>query len=201
MKMASLLEKYRHYEAIIKAREDDYVYDFLNGKDVPLSVFQVYPNGRVKELKIEDIIYQSGKQFWFNKKPTRKVVEEIKLFAEEKYEFSSERISVRYSETFGEGRSSGGFKYSEIDKYLTREQAEEKSKALIAAREAEEELIKAGTHFRCERCRKVSPNESKVKHNIIGRSRDRFGKSCLTNEPMIFCSGTCAGHEQMSREG
>jgi len=195
--MRTLLEKYRHYEAIIKEREDDYVYDFFADKTVPNSVYEIWGNGNIKEKKVIDIKYHNEKYFGFNKQPTRKLVDEIKAFAELDYKFDSEKIFVHY--TTSDCR--GVFKYSEIGKHLTKEQAEEKSKILKDAFEANEALIKAGTHISCQRCRKAVLISDAVKDTIIGRGRDGFGRACITHEPMTFCSNTCASHEQMSREG
>lgn len=199
MQVKTLLEKYRHYEAIITKREDDYVYATI--KDVPNAVYQIAGRFNIVELRVTDVKYHSGKNFWFNKKPTRKLVEEIAAWAKADCQFNPENIRIHYTQKFGESTVSGTFKYLELSNYLTKEQAEEKSQTNRAIFEAEEALISSGSHFRCQRCTKVSAKEQMVKGNIIGRSRDRFGKACLTDEPMIFCSGQCAAHEQMSREG
>lgn len=196
--MATLLEKYRHYEAIIKSREDDYVYDTV--KDVPNVVYQIVGRFGISEFKVEDIKYSSKKYFWFDKRPTRKLVEEIKAFAETDYQFQIENILVHYTQS-GKFSSKGAFKYVDLHKYLTKEKAEEISMAEKAIFDAEEELVKSGTHFRCERCRKATDKQKMVRDTIIGRGRDYSGRACITREPMNFCSGQCAAHEQMSREG
>jgi hypothetical protein len=196
--MITLLEKYRHYEAIIKKREDDYVYATI--KDVPNAVYQIAGRFVISELKVDDVKYCSHKYFWFDKRPTRKLVEEIKSFAESEYQFQLENILIQYTQS-GTFSSRGSFKYIDLHKYLTKEMAEEISLAEKAVFDAEEELIKSGTHFRCERCRKATDKNQMIRDTIIGRGRDHFGRACLTREPMSFCSGQCASHEQMSREG
>ena len=195
MAKQTLLEKYRHYEAIIKEREDDYVYATI--KDVPNSVFQIWGHGNIKELKVTDVKYHNKKYFGFDKRPNKKLVEEIKAFAELEYTFLPNNIYVHYSTS----DCRGTFEYLKLSEYLTSEQAQEKSKAMKDAFNADEKLVNDGTHKRCQRCRKTVLISEIIKDTIIGRSRDAFGRSCLTHEPMIFCSQTCASHEQMSREG
>ncbi len=72
-----------------------------------------------------------------------------------------------------------------------------------------EAILREG-NFWCGYCRKQFPLAQKVTSNIIGRGRKQVwnswkgrmeDKACVTTTMMEFCSGTCAGNEQMSREG
>ena len=40
-----------------------------------------------------------------------------------------------------------------------------------------------------------------VKHKIIYRSRDKFGKACVVERIGTFCSGECAYNQQCAYEG
>lgn len=194
--MQTLLEKWNYYDAIIKGRENIYIENTI--KDVPEYVYQIWGiNGNIRELKITGVTYSNRQYFSFNKRPTKKDVEKIRLFAETPYLFSSENVIYNYTENYKIGGSCrGGFSLKDIDKYMTKEQAEETVKPIAEQFKADELLISNGTHTRCERCRKVVENSAVVHYKII--SIATYGNAGRNGK---FCSGTCAGHEQMAHEG
>jgi hypothetical protein len=189
--MQTLLDKWNYYNDIIKFREKEYVEKTI--KHIPEYVYEIWGiNGNIKELQITEVIYNNRKYFPFNTKPTKKDVEKIRLFAETPYEFSTENIIFNYRN----GSSLGGFSFKNIGKYMTKEQAEEAVRPIVEKYKADELLINNGTHTRCERCRNVVENSSVVHYKIV--SIATYGHSGRNGK---FCSGACAGHEQMAHEG
>lgn len=113
-------------------------------------------------------------------------------------------VSILYKTTFG----TTGMPYSrsDSDKNLAFNEADLKTLA-----DERRELYAPREGFSpCTYCRKQVPTESMVEHTIIGRDRKQVwnswkgkyeSKACLVTLRMKFCSGVCAGNEQMSREG
>ncbi len=197
----TLLEQWNHYKSIIDTREQKFVDEVLAlSKLIPEKLYYISPNGSIQVKDVSKIYYSSGKYFSFNKRPTKVDVQLIKDFSEINYEFSIDNIQTVYTEIHSYGKSSGAIKFSELKKFLSLDEAKIKSEEVLS-KIAEDNLKLQNDHSRCGYCRKVFPNNEMVKDTIIGRGRDSFGKACCTKEPMIFCSGNCAGNEQMSREG
>jgi len=194
--MATLLEKWNFYNDIIKSREDLYIKNTV--KDIPEFVYEVWGiNGNIRELKITGVSYSNRQYFGFNKRPTKKDVEKIRLFADAPYTFNSDNIIFHYQEKYKTGGGcTGGFSLKDISKYLTKEEAEIKAAPIYEKFNSDELLISNGTHIRCERCRKVVDNKDVVHYKII--SIATYGHAGRNGK---FCSGTCAGHEQMAHEG
>lgn len=195
LNMQTLLEKWNYFASIIREREEKYVQSVV--KEIPEYVYIIWGHGNVRELKVTGVRYSNKKCFGFNKRPTRVGVEEIKSFALTFYEFNPENIYYDYTEKYKTGGGCrGSFPIKDIKNYMTKEQAEQKAKQMMEEFEADELLIKNGTHTRCERCRKTVENSSVVHYKII--SIATYGNAGRNGK---FCSGTCAGHEQMAHEG
>lgn len=197
----TLIEQWNQYDAIIKSREADYlkeITDKLFSGTLPKFLYQVWGiQGNIAELEITGLKYSNGKYFSFNKRPTKIMVNEIRLFAESNHDFSTDNVYLYYKRNNGTYSSSGAIKFKEIPDYLESKQvAEEQAKPLAEKYAADEQLISAGTHMRCQRCQKIVSKNEVVNYKII--SIATYGHAGRQGK---FCSNTCASHEQMAHEG
>ena len=194
--MATLIEKWNFYNDIIKNRENLYIQNTI--KDIPEFVYQVWGiNGNIRELKITGVSYSNRQYFGFNKRPTKKDVEKIRLFADTPYAFNSDNIIFHYQEKYKTGGGCiGGLYLKDMPNYMTKEEAENTAAPIAEKFNSDELLVSNGTHARCERCRKVVENKDIVHYKII--SIATYGHAGRNGK---FCSGTCASHEQMAHEG
>lgn len=191
--MKTNLEKYNYYLNIVKERQSKFVDE--NAFDIPEFLYGVHPNGEISTKITEKPYYYDPKSFP-KEKPTKIDVANIKEYAESKEELLLNEIRIPYHEITTYGKSSSAVKYSEYKtKFLTKEQAEIKSKEVKDKIEAENILLQNG-HSRCQYCRKVYPDTEKVKEKMI--SIYTYGRE---GRWMEFCSKTCAMHSQMSLEG
>lgn len=197
----TLIEQWNFYHDIIKNREEQYlkeIVDKLLQGVIPQKVYEVWGiQGKIIEKEITGIIYINGKYFSYNKRPTRLMVNEIKSFAESDQQLTSDNVYLRFVQKYVSHTSSGSFKINTLAAYiLTKEKAEEVAKPLVEKYAAEEEMIRTGTHIRCQRCQKIVANADVVNYKIIS-----FATYGSAGKQMKFCSGICAGHEQMAHEG
>ncbi len=201
--MRTNLEKFKHYKSILKQQESDFIQQVI--KDYPKKVYKVFPSGNIQELTIIGLTYSRSKNWYFEKRPSKIQVQEIKDFSESKREFDEKKILFNYGYEAGTFKASGAFSFYQLEEYFTKEGAEKKSKEVKDVKEHEEHLINNCNHVRCQRCSKVVPIENSVSSKIIFQDSrsDAFGryKRFVNSRVMNFCSGTCASHEQMSREG
>ena len=121
----------------------------------------------------------------------------------ERIENSEKILFVEYKD-FG----SGAYRYNEIipEKGIAFNEIDLKE---ISERRNNLYAPKEG-HTACAYCNKQTPNDQLIESRIIGLGRKQVwnswksryeNKACVTEEKLKFCSGTCAGNEQMSREG
>jgi hypothetical protein len=190
----TLQKKWDEIKGLIEERTEAFI---LSCKDLPTIIYEVTPSGKLIEKAVVKVIhYNDNQRLYFNgKKPNREDIRRIEsifynLVFDEKY------LRFRYDEY-------NSYSMEQIKTYnlfLDRESAESKAKEIID-RIANDEILLANGHERCQRCRKVVPKEQIITNTIIGRGRNSFGKAVVTQTPMRFCGGQCAAHEQMSREG
>ncbi len=191
--MRTNLDKWNYYQSIIDTREQDYVKQQVT--EIPKSFFYVNPSGSIGEKIISHVKYFNGKNLSFNKVPTKINVEIIKSFSENNEPLSLDKIYLHYYENNSFGKSSGAIKFTDINKHLSKEEAEKKSLE-IKEKNNQEELLLQNGHSRCERCRKVVPTPEIQTVKII--SFATYGQAGRIGK---FCSGICSAHEQMSLEG
>ncbi len=191
--MKTNLEKWNYYKSIIDNREELFVQSQV--VEIPEVLYSVYPNGNIGEKIITKVAYNNQMRLWFDKKPTKVDVAEIKAFAESTEPLLLDNIRYHYEEKHSYGKSLGTLKLNEINVFFTKEQAESKSSEIkeIAARE---ELLLQNGHIRCGRCRKITPTKDALSVKII--SIATYGHA---GKMMQFCSSTCAAHEQWAHEG
>ena len=164
---------------------------------------EVSPNGTITVSECTGIRYSdTNVSYWhhYGKNPTTKEVEEIEAVANGEINFSMSKIYFGYHRfsKWGAG-TTGSHSLLEIDThpmlFTDKKLAEELSIELKNKLAQEQEKIDAGTHERCQRCGRLTETNQIVQHLIFG------GAQRGMKTMMRFCSGTCAGHEQMSREG
>lgn len=179
----------------------------------PEVLFEVTRIGQIKKVEIErfTMAYQAeGSPIkhapWIlqGKKPTTKLVEELQSYVN----FIKDAPYVVFIHYVQGSFCHGAHRYNTITERsnIAFHEADLESRATInrelyAPREG---------HQQCDYCGKQTAIDKLIKKKIFGRGRkpvwnSRKGiyeeKACLTEQFLNFCSGTCAGNEQMSREG
>ncbi len=193
MKLRTNLDKYNYYLNLIKERQEKFVSESIN--EIPEFLYSCNPNGEIVVKTVTEPYYYNPKAFPKDK-PTKVDVSIIKNYFELNEVLLISKIQLPYFEIFCNSKSSSAVYFTEYkDKFLTKEQAELKSIEIKEKIAAENILLENG-HSRCQRCRKVYPNNEKVKEKMI--SIYTFGRE---GRWMEFCSKTCAMHEQVSLEG
>jgi hypothetical protein len=201
----TLQQKWDSIKKLINERTDAFV---QSQTGLPTVFYQVTYNGQLKELPVLKVVHINTDQWlaFSGKKPNREDCRKIESIyynqvCDEKY--------LRF--IYDAPGNSYSLERIKEDKMLFLDKSEaEKLAKEITDRIAEEERLLANGHERCQRCRKVVPASEILTHTIIGRDRKpvwnnwkgRYeDKAVVTQEPMKFCGGECAGNEQMSREG
>jgi hypothetical protein len=196
--MKTNAEKYNYYLSIIQDRHKKFIESEV--KDLPSSVYLVYPSGVIRERIIHALqvkYYDSTCQdiYRVSKKITKIDVANIKAHIELNSPLSVDNIRFYYEEIGGYGKSLSGMSYPEIMACKTKEECELMAADIIKKKEAEAELLRNG-HTRCERCGAVTPNDKIVRQKMI--SYATYGRE---GRIMSFCGKLCAHHEQCSLEG
>ena len=191
----TLQKKWDEIKGLIEERTEAFI---SSRKGLPTIIYEVTPNGQMIEKPVVKIIHYNNDQrlYFTGKKPNREDVKRIEsIFCN--LVFDEKFLRFRYDEY-------NSYSMEQINTYnlfLDKAHAEAKAKEITDRIAEEERLLAGGDHDRCQRCRKVVPKTKIVNHTIIGRSRNTSGKAIVTQTSMKFCSGECAGNEQMSREG
>ena len=187
-----------------KEKIDSRIKGFLNSYDGERfkEFIEVSPNGTITVSECTGIRYSDPNvSYWhhYGKNPTTKEVEEIEAVANGEINFSMSKISFGYRRVNKWGALTGSHSLLEIETrpmiFTNMKLAEELSVEIKNKLAQEQEKIDAGTHERCQRCGRLTETNQVVQHLIFG------GTQRGMKTMMRFCSGTCAGHEQMSREG
>jgi hypothetical protein len=201
----TLIEKWEKIQTLIDQKQQDFI-DKLGG--LPTVFYQVMHNGLLKEIPVVKVVHINYDQVpsFSGKRPSKDDIYKIQSIYNNLI-FDAKFIRLRYDQ-----HNSYSLKQIEEDKmlFLDRNAAESLSKEITDRIAEEERLLAGGDHERCRRCEKVVPISQMQTHTIIGRGRKQVwnswkgrydDKAVVTQEPMRFCSGECAGNEQMSREG
>jgi hypothetical protein len=167
-------------------------------------------NRTIDEMKVEDI--RMGYEPYLSHKPqiakraTKEAVEELIQY----FESAKSAKKIFWYIAAGKGYSTR-VDLSEINgkKYAYTE--EELKLSLQEEIERYEKYYKPREDYTpCTHCRKQTPNDKLIYSIIIGRDskmvwnswKNRYeDKAYLTKTRLPFCSGECAGNEQMGREG
>jgi predicted DNA-binding WGR domain protein len=190
-----LIDQWNELQTLIEKKEQEFI---AEQRGLPTEFYEVYPNGQLNVKPVIKVVHSNFSQYvnFVGKRPSREDLQKLQnkyytLVLDEKY------LRFRYDQYNSYGMDQVDNKRLFIDRSL----AEAKAKELTDRIAEEERLLSGGDHDRCQRCRKVVPKAQILNSTIIGRSRNAFGKAIVTQTPMKFCSGECAGCEQMSREG
>jgi hypothetical protein len=201
------LEQIKCREVEIKERHLNTIFESI---EKPTQLFKLGNYGVIKEIELQGFsigYLENGRLIYApyiesRKKPYKIFIVTYSEFLE-RIEKAEKILFVNYKD-FG----SRAYKYNEIipskglafNKIDLKDESERQNE-LYAPKE---------NHTSCSYCRKQTPNDNLIESTIIGRGRkktwnswkNRFeDKACITEEKLKFCSGTCAGNEQMSREG
>ena len=198
--MKTNLEKWNHYKAKIKAKEQTYIEDELG--DYPQkTLWGVYPIGEVFEVFVVGRGYKHDVNVHcFTKKPTRKDVERIKNYALSDIGFTRDKIRINCNQ-ISEYTSMGQRTLEEVEHsyYKSKAEAEQKALEITEKNRNEKELIESGTHHCCCYCSKVRPKEQIIFGTIVSRNWERNG---YTSPKRAYCKdGGCHGYDQMAHEG
>lgn len=199
-----LIDQWNELQTLIEKKEQEFIDE---QKGLPTEFYEVTPNGQLNARPVVKVIHVNSSQYvnFIGKRPSQEDLRKLQnkyytLVLDEKY------LRFRYDQY-------NSFGIDQVDNkrlFIDRSLAEAKAKEITDRIVEEERLLAGGDHDRCQRCRKVVPKTQIVNHTIIGRGRkavynswkNRYeDKAVVTHEPMKFCSGECAGYEQMSREG
>jgi len=184
--------------------------EFWSKNHEPQKLFKVNRIGEIKEIEItgSHVGYVfTDRNIWAphydkDKRPSKNLVAAYWEYVEN-IKTAEQVIYIDYRDM-----GSGCFKYIDLinEPHFAFNESDlkeesERLKGIYAPKE---------NHTACGYCGKQTPDDKVVTSTIIGRGRKEVwnswkgryeNKSCTTHEQMKFCSGTCAGNEQMSREG
>lgn len=192
----TLIEQWNEIAGLIEQKKQAFI-DQQEG--LPTVFFIVHPNGQLKEVPVIKVIHVNYDQnpYYTGKRPTREDIRNIQSIYYN-LKLSADFIRLQYDHY-------NSLSIKQINEsrmmFFDREAAIGLSKEITDRIAEENRLLAGGDHDRCQRCRKVVPRSQIVNNTIIGRDRNAFGKSIVTQTPMKFCSGECAAHEQWSWEG
>jgi|GEM_PF-7001434 hypothetical protein len=206
-----LIDQWNELQLILEQKEEDYLTEFFKENVKPTELFRLY-GWVIGIIQIEVVKFRTREKMkkrpWIDKIAKKTDVAELKRFIDA---YIPNEVLVEYKfTTDGKYTSTSAVSYDEIgvgDKpnISFNKELLEPILAEMMAKYAPRE-----NHFACSYCMKQTPNEQKVTSNIIGRGRKKVwnswknryeDKACVTTTSLEFCSGVCAGNEQMSREG
>lgn len=210
MKKITLTEQLEHIKCMEVEIKQNHLNTIFESIEKPTQLFKLGNYGDIKEIELQGFYvgYLENNRLIYapyiesGKRPTKIFIDAYSEFLE-RIQKSEKILFVNYKD-FG----SGAFKYNEIlpSKGLAFNEIDlkdesERRNELYAPKE---------NHTACCYCRKQTPNDKIIESTIIGRGRKQVwndwkkryeDKACVTQDKLKFCSGTCAGNEQMSREG
>lgn len=210
MKKTILIEQLQNLISEESRIKDLHLEEFWKENKEPEKLFQVNRLGVIKEIQItgNHLGYLvDGRNIYppyydKKKRPSKSLI--IAYFEYVENIKTAKKVAyINYRDN-----GSGAFKYNDLitEPHFTFNESDLKE---------ESERLKSiygpkDNHTPCGYCGKQTPNDKIINSTIIGRGRKEIwnswkrryeNKAVVTHEPMKFCSGTCAGNEQMSREG
>lgn len=211
MRRITLTERWNCLKSQAKIIGESHLNEFFKDKEKPTHLFKVDRIGEVKSLNIIGfhVVYVDENNrricepyIYEGKNPTRLLVSELECYIET-IKNANRQFFVDYKDI-----GTTACNYDEIlpVKWLAfsatdLDETAKQNRELYAPREG---------YQACTYCGIQTPINEMIEETIIGRGRNsvwnsRKGKfeykACITKEKMKFCSGKCAGNEQMSREG
>ena len=210
MAKITLIEQLNQLICLEESIKHSHQEDFFKENDKPKRLFKIDNIGNIKEIELTKFsigYIENGRNIYApyfdkEKRPSKQLIEVFNEYIE-KIKITTPTIYVNYKD-FG----SGAYKFNEItpEKGLAFNPEDLK----MESERRNEIYAPKENHTACAYCGKQTPNDKLVNKNIIGRGRKQTwnswkgryeDKACVTETMLSFCSGTCAGNEQMSREG
>jgi hypothetical protein len=201
------LEQIKCREVEIKERHLNAIFESI---EKPTQLFKLGNYGVIKEIELQgfSIGYLENERLIYapyiesGKRPSKIFIVTYSEFLE-RIEKAVKILFLNYKDI-----GSGAYKYNEIipSKGLAFNEIDLKDES-----ERRNELYAPkDNHTACCYCHKQTPNDKLIESTIIGRGRKQTwnswkniyeDKACVTQDKLKFCSVSCAGNEQMSREG
>lgn len=197
--MRTNLDKWNYYKSIIIDKEQEFINSVLPDPQ-PKILYRISPRGLIFEYIVDKLTYKPNESMYYSgKKPTRDDVQRLKLYSESNIDFQIDKIMICYYRVDGTTKTSSADLWGKIkdDNSITfyKEIADKKSQYLTDQMVLENNLLKNG-YIKCAYCCKVVLDSESVTHTIISYANyGKAGKKCK------YCSGTCAGRDQMAHEG
>lgn len=135
-----------------------------------------------------------------NKRATKKNLEEIKEY----FEILKEKGEINFYLIKNENncRTMSAVRLTKIDDDLYSFDEKLITPALEAAQKRYDEFYapREGC-IPCDYCRKQVPIDKVVKHKLIYRGRNQYGKAVVLEQMRNYCSSECAFNDQCAHEG
>lgn len=173
----------------------------------PEMLYNVSPNGSIDKWKVLELRYTAEEfrfLFYTGTKPTNIDLIALEEGTKKNPSYDSSRLFFLCSKLTSYGKHTMGVTLKDLDGgnwFMNEVNASLVSKQRKDQAEDDAQKIASGTHIKCARCGKVVPKNESHPARITGRGRDSFGKAKLLMYDLVFCSGTCAAHEQWAHEG
>lgn len=194
IKKITLQDKWDELDSQINKIGEAFLNSYYDNDERPVVIYQLEWYKTIRELTVTGFsVWKAGRPFLYGKKATKKDVASLETFLNN---FTPAIDDIRIS--WKHENSSSAIKVTDLN---DKNYSIVKENLFPYQNELRERYEPREGHVACGYCHKQFPESQKVHHTIIGRSRDAFGRACVTQEPMVFCSGQCAGNEQMAREG
>jgi len=210
MKKINMTEQLEHLISEESRIKETHLQEFWSKNQLPEKLFTVDRLGTIREIEItgNHIGYLfEDRNIWRpnydkEKRPSKNLVVAYIEYVES-IKTAEQVVYIDYRD-----RGTGCYKYSDLIKEphfaFNELELQTESKRLSETYAPKE------NHTACGYCGKQTPNDKLVNSTIIGRGRKEVyndwkrryeSRAYVTHEPMKFCSATCAGNEQMLREG
>jgi hypothetical protein len=213
MKRETLRNHMDYLRSVKESIDNTHLNEFFNTNTRPDFIYNVSRVGEIGKLKVTGFCikyingnlrilqpYQSS-----DSKPTRKLINDWTNFIDV-IKSADWSVFVDYkNELYG---SNGAYEYSEVVK--NENLGFNEDDLMIKANSNKEIYGPREGYQPCAYCGKQIPINDLISKTIIGRGRKQVwnswkqrneDKAYVTEQKLKFCSGKCAGNEQMSREG
>jgi len=215
--MRTNLEKWNHYKGLLESLENEFINSNINKMDYD-KAYRI-ENG-VCEYQITNIHYNYELKdrclTWYSgKKPTRNELKSLIGLVERIQNgalvFDSNKISFGCKRYTNPGSVSTGFRLEELIKsnsswFICPIKADARLSEFDEKKKHNEWLLNNG-HIRCAYCGKIVHEKKSVSHEIIFQNSksdpySRTGwRKFVDRKTNKYCSGKCAGNDQMAHEG
>ncbi len=178
-------QKWAELNEILEDKKEIIIDELFPDKK-PTSVFTAYWNGIVQN-EITHFMVRGSKEphVYSGQKITGKDVEALKLYLD-KFDSDSKQIFIYY----GGVKYVGAYKLADID--IKKHRSFNREDLIEIHKELEEKYAPKDGYKPCQYCGKQVPENTLIKGTVIYRGGSKVG---------YYCSGECAGNDQMAHEG